>query len=128
MYEVQAGKIAEKKAQSPAVKEFAKTMGTDHPAMTQQMVQLFKASNEKIPTALGPRGKSMIDALNAARPEDFDKLYLQQQQAAQKAELSLLKDYAAGGENAEVKPVAAKAAISVQAHLDKVRALQAAAK
>ncbi|MBA4011690.1 MAG: hypothetical protein C0481_07465 [Phenylobacterium sp.] len=128
MYEVEAGKIAETKAQSPAVKAFAKTMVTDHPAMTQQMVQLFKASNEKIPTALGPRGKSMIDALNAARPEDFDKLYLQQQRAAQKAELSLLQDYARDGENSEVKPVAAKAAVSVQAHLDKVGELQAAAK
>lgn len=128
LYEVQAGKIAETKAQSPAVKSFAKTMVTDHPAMTNQMTQLFRATNEEIPTELGPRGKSMISALNAARPEDFDKVYLEQQRAAQQAELSLLRDYAAAGESSEIKPAAAKAALLVQAHLDKVRELQATAK
>jgi putative membrane protein len=128
LYEVEAGKIAQTKAQSSAVKDFAKTMVTDHPAMTRQMTELFKATNEKIPTELGPRGKSMIAALNAARPEDFDKLYLEQQRAAQRAELSLLQDYAKDGERAEVKPVAGKAALVVQAHLDKVNELRAAAK
>lgn len=128
LYEVQAGKIAQAKAQSPAVKDFAKTMVTDHPAMTRQMTQLFKATNEKIPTELGPRGKSMIAALNAAAPGDFDKVYLDQQRAAQAAELSLLRDYADGGESSEIKPVAAKAALVVQAHLDKVRELQTPAK
>jgi putative membrane protein len=68
----------------------------------------------------------MIDALNAASPADFDKLYLDQQQAAQKAELSLLQDYAAGGESADIKPAAAKAVPKVQAHLAKVQELQAA--
>jgi putative membrane protein len=70
----------------------------------------------------------MIEALNAAGPADFDKLYLDQQQAAQQAELALLQGYADGGESADIKPAAAKAIPKVQAHLDKVHELQAAMK
>jgi len=126
MYQVQAGKIAQTKAQAQGVKDFGKMMVTDHTAMSNQMKQLFVAAKEKVPTELGPRGKGMIDALNAASPADFDKLYLDQQQAAQKAELSLLQDYANAGESADIKPAAAKAVPKVQAHLAKVQELQAA--
>jgi putative membrane protein len=70
----------------------------------------------------------MIDALNAAAPADFDKLYLSQQQTAQAAELTLLSAYAEGGESKDIKPAAAKNVPKVQAHLDKVHELQAALK
>lgn len=126
MYQVQAGKIAQTKGQSPGVKDFGKLMVTDHTAMGSQMKQLFVTTKEKIPTELGPRGKRMIAALNAASPADFDKLYLDQQEAAQKAELSLLQDYAGAGESTDIKPAAAKAVPKVQAHLAKVTELRAA--
>jgi putative membrane protein len=128
LYQVQAGKIAEAKGQSPAVKDFGKMMVADHSTMTNQMKHLFAATNTKIPTELGARGKGMIDALSAAAPADFDKLYLTQQQAAQEAELALLKGYADNGESTDIKPAAAKAVPKTQAHLDKVHELQAALK
>jgi putative membrane protein len=126
MYQIQAGKIAEAKGQSPGVKDFGKMMVTDHTAMTNQMKHLFAATKLPIPTELGPRGKGMISALNAASPADFDKLYLDQQKAAQEAELALLKGYADAGESTDIKPAAAKAVPKTQAHLDKVHELQAA--
>ena len=126
MYQIQAGKIAQAKGQSQGVKDFGKSMVTDHTAMTNQMKHLFAATKLPIPTELGPRGKGMIDALNAASPADFDKLYLDQQKAAQEAELALLKGYADAGESTDIKPAAAKAAAKTQAHLDKVHELQAA--
>jgi len=126
LYQIQAGKIAEAKAQSDAVKDFAKMMVADHAAMTNQMKHLFAATKVKVPTELGPRGKRMIDALNAASPADFDKIYLNQQQAAQAAELTVLRVYADGGESTDIKPAAAKRIPKVQASLDKVHELQAA--
>jgi putative membrane protein len=126
LYQIQAGKIAEAKAQSEAVKDFAKAMVADHTSMTNQMKHLFEATKVKVPTELGPRGKRMIDALNAAAPADFDKVYLNQQQAAQAAELTALRLYAEGGESTDIKPAAAKRIPKVQASLDKVHELQAA--
>jgi putative membrane protein len=126
LYQIQAGKIAEAKAQSPAVKDYAKAMVADHSAMTNQMKHLFAATKVKVPTELGPRGKRMIEALNAAAPADFDKVYLNQLQSAQAAELTLLRVYADAGESTDLKPAAAKRIPKVQAHLDKVHELQAA--
>ena len=68
MYQIQAGKIAETKGQSQGVKDFGTMMVTDHTAMSNQMKHLFAATNTKIPTELGARGKRMIDDLNAASP------------------------------------------------------------
>ena len=104
LYQIQAGKIAETKAQSDGVKAFAKEMVTDHTAMTNQMKHIFAALKAPVPTALGPRGQRMIDALNAAAPADFDKVYLNQQQSAQAAELTVLRVYADAGESTDLKP------------------------
>ncbi len=126
LYQIQAGKIAEAKAQSPAVKDFAKMMVADHATMTNQMKHVFAALGAKVPTELGPRGSRMIDALNAASPADFDKVYLNQQEAAQAAELAVLRVYADSGESTDIKPAAEKRIPTVKAHLDKVHELQAA--
>ena len=126
LYQVQAGKIAEAKAQSQAVKDFAKAMVADHTTMTNQMKHVFAALDVKVPTELGPRGTRMIDALNAASPADFDKTYLNQQEAAQAAELAVLRVYADSGESTDIKPAAEKRIPAVKANLDKVHELQAA--
>jgi putative membrane protein len=126
MYQIQAGKIAEAKGQSQGVKDFGTMMVTDHTAMSNQVKHLFAATHTKIPTELGARGKRMIADLNAASPANFDKLYLNQQQTSQAAELTLLSAYAEGGESSDIKPAAAKLIPQVQAHLAKVQELQAA--
>jgi putative membrane protein len=125
LYQVQAGKIAETKGQSQGVKDFGTTMVADHTAMSNQLKHLFAATSTAIPTELGPRGKRMIDDLNAAAPADFDKLYLAQQQTTQAGELTLLSAYAEGGESKDIKPAAARNIPKVQAHLAKVNELQA---
>lgn len=126
LYQVQAGKIAEAKAQSAAVKDFAKSMVSDHTEASSQMKQLFVVTKVPVPTELGPRGQRMIAALEAAAPADFDKVYLDQQQAAQAAELTVLRVYADGGESSDIRPAAAKRIPKVQASLEKVQELQAA--
>jgi putative membrane protein len=108
------------------VKDFGSMMVNDHTAMSNQMKHIFAATSTKIPTELGARGKRMLADLNAAGPAEFDKLYLNQQQTSQAAELTLLSAYAEGGESSDIKPAAAKLIPQVQAHLAKVQELQAA--
>jgi putative membrane protein len=126
MYEIQAGQIAQKKGQSPGVKDFGKMMVTEHTAMSNQMKPLITAAGKTPPTGLDERRKGLIDNLNAASPADFDKAYLSQQEAAHSEALTLMQGYADNGDDAGLKAGAAKAAPKVQAHLDKVRELQAA--
>ncbi|MBU1376436.1 MAG: DUF4142 domain-containing protein [Alphaproteobacteria bacterium] len=128
MYEIGAGGIAQTKGQSADVKAFGKMMVTAHTAMSNEVKPLFIAAAAKVPTELDQRRKGLIDNLNAATPADFDATYLSQQEAAHQEALTLLKGYADGGSDAGLKAAAAKAIPKVQAHLDKVHALQAAKK
>lgn len=124
MYEIQAGQIAQKKGQSAGVKDFGKMMVTDHTALSNTMKPLVRAAGVTAPTGLDERRKGLIDNLNAAAPADFDKVYLSQQEAAHNEALSLMQGYADRGDDAGLKAAAAKTAPKVQAHLDRVKALQ----
>ena len=124
MYEIEAGKIAQAKAKDPAVKAFAKMMVADHTAMSKDADPAVKASGKPVPTELDERRKGLIDNLNNAKPEDFDKEYVNQQIAAHEETLTLLKGYADGGDDAGLKTLAAGAIPKVQAHLDKANTLK----
>lgn len=125
MYEIQAGAIAEKKGQAPGVREFGKMMVTDHTALSNTMKPLVIKAGLTPPPGLDERRKGLIDNLNAAAPADFDKVYLNQQEAAHTEALSLMQGYADKGDNADLKAAAAKTAPKVQMHLDHVKKLQA---
>jgi putative membrane protein len=124
MYEIQAGQIAAAKAKDPAVKAFGKMMVTEHTAMGKEAEPAMTASGKPIPPALDERRKGLIDNLNAAKPEEFDKAYMSQQEAAHDETLTLLKGYADGGDDAGLKTVASGAIPKVQAHLDKAKEIQ----
>lgn len=124
MYEIQAGQIAQQKAQSADVKAFGKMMVTDHTAMVNQMKPLVTAAGKTAPADLDERRKGFLDNLRAASGADFDKVYLSQQEAAHNEALTLMQGYAGNGDNAALKDMAAKAVPKIQAHLDKVRQLQ----
>ena len=122
-YEIQAGQIAVKRAQSPEVKALAQMMVQDHTKLGQEMQQTLQSSGAGVapPADLDDRRKGMIQNLNAAGDSDFDLAYLHQQLAAHIEALSLMKRYADGGDNAALKTLAAKAAPTIQHHLDEVK-------
>ena len=81
MYEVQAGKLATEKGQSDAVKQFAQQMVDAHTKTTEELTGIVKSKNIKVdlPTALDSTHQKLIDDLNSASAQDFDKTYAKQQ-------------------------------------------------
>ena len=126
MYEIEAGQIAQKKGQSADVKAFGKMMVSDHTAMSNEMKPLITAAGKTAPAGLDERRKGLIDNLNAASAAEFDNVYLSQQEAAHSEALTLMQGYADNGDDAGLKGAAAKAVPKIQAHLDRVKQLQAA--
>ena len=126
MYEIEAGQIAQKKGQSADVKAFGKMMVSDHTAMSNEMKPLITAAGKTAPAGLDERRKGLIDNLNAASAAVFDNVYLSQQEAAHSEALTLMQGYADNGDDAGLKGAAAKAVPKIQAHLDRVKQLQAA--
>ena len=120
MYEVEAGKIAEARAQDPQIKAFAEKMVKAHTESTDKLKSLLVAMKSNIapPAQLDDRRESMIDELRGAKDADFDARYLTQQVDAHKEALILMHGYAKDGDVPSIKKFAAKMAPAVQSHLD----------
>lgn len=125
VYEIEAGKIAQEKAQSADVKAFGQQMVTDHTAMLNEMKPVITQAGFTPPAELDERRKGLLDNLRAASGAEFDQVYLDQQEAAHEEALTLMRGYAENGDNAALKDLAAKGAPKIEAHLQKVNQLKA---
>jgi putative membrane protein len=127
MYEVQAGKLAAQKGQSDAVKQFAQQMVDAHTKTTEELTGIVKAKSIKVdlPTSLDSTHQKLIDELNSAAAQDFDKTYADQQVDAHKKAVGLFKKYAAKGDDAEVRQFAEKTLPTIEHHLEEAKKLPA---
>ena len=120
MYEIEAGKIAAQKGQSDAVKQFGQQMTEAHTQTSTELKSIVEAEkiNVKLPAQLDAKHQKMIDDLNAAKAEDFDKTYIDQQESAHEKAVDLFEDYSEDGDNGAVKQFAAKTLPAIKGHLE----------
>jgi len=119
MFEIESAKVAQQRSNNAEVKTFAGQMVADHTATTTELKGIVAKDNLAAPpTALDEPHAKMLADLKAADANSFDTVYLDQQTKAHEDALNLLTGYAAGGENADLKAMAAKTAPKVQGHLD----------
>jgi putative membrane protein len=126
MYEVEAGKIAQERGQTAAVKNFGAKMVTAHTETTNKLKATLASTHPDItpPAHLDDRRQGMIDELRGAKDADFDARYIAQQVDAHKEALILMKGYAKDGDTAAIKTLAAKTAPVVQMHLNMAEKIQ----
>lgn len=126
MYEVEAGKIAAEKGQSPAIKQYGQMMVEAHSKTTDELKAILAAEkiNVQLPTALDAKHKGLIDTLNKATPADFDKTYAEQQEDAHGDAEDLFDDYADDGDNAALKAFAAKVLPIIKQHKEQADKLE----
>ena len=124
MYEVRAGKLAQTRGKTSQVKQFGAMMVNDHSATTEQLKAIVKKDNLSAPpTALDPTRRAMVDALDAAPANTFDRTYIDQQVKAHQEALNMLRTYAQSGTNADLKAFAAQTAPKVAQHLEKAQSM-----
>jgi len=125
MYEVEAGKIANQKGQSPQVKGFGQMMVEAHSKTTEDLKAII--ANEKLkvdlPTKFDSKHQKLIDDLTAASNEDFDKTYAKQQVDGHEEAAKLFDSYAKDGDNASLKQFAQKTLPVIQEHLAEAKKL-----
>lgn len=120
MYEVQAGRIAVERSKNARVKALGQMMITDHTKAGEELKPIAAAANLAVPTALDQRHQGMIDNLRGATDQDFDRVYLQQQEAAHNETAMLLETYGRMGGHAGLKGWAAKTLPVVKQHQEHV--------
>ena len=125
MYEVTAGKLAAQRAQSPAVKDFARQMIAAHTKTTDTLKGIIASHNIQVtpPAHVDDRRQGMLDNLRGAKAADFDHRYIVQQIAAHKEADTLFRGYAKNGDNAAIKNFARTTDKDIQHHLTMARAL-----
>ncbi|HET7086702.1 MAG TPA: DUF4142 domain-containing protein [Rhizomicrobium sp.] len=130
MYEVEAGRIAEQRAQSPAVKDFAREMVEAHTGTTSQLKSLLAKGDIDVtpPAHVDMRRQGMLDDLRGAKSQDFDHRYVSQQVAAHREADILMRGYAKEGDSRTLKEFAAATDHAVKMHLSKAEKLDKAVK
>lgn len=126
MYEVEAGRIAAQRSTNPRIKAFGEKMVADHGKANEELKPIAAAANLTVPTALDQRHQGLIDNLRGATDQDFDRVYLQQQEAAHNETAMMLETYGRTGDHEGLKGWAAKTLPVVHAHARTVDGLDEA--
>lgn len=140
MAEVELGRLAEQKAQSPQVKDFARQMVEDHTKANTELEQIARAQNIQLPTALDQDHQDALQKLQGLSGADFDREYIDAMVDGHQDAVDLLKDHADDlKDNAQGAPVgtsgtapakaqadqwAANTLPAVQSHLDMAKRIQ----
>lgn len=130
LFEIESSKIALERTKNPEVKAFARMMIEAHTGTTKGLNDAIAGSGLAItpPTTLPQDKTDALADLRSAKPEDFDKKYMDAQVDGHQAALDLMARYARDGGNASLKAAATATAPVVQQHLDAAKALRDALK
>ncbi len=122
--DIDAGKLAESKAQSADVKAFAERMVTDHTAVNKsakQLVQKLQVTPEPNATSesLQKGGDQNLATLKKLSGAAFDKAYIDHEVTYHEAVLNALdKTLIPSAQNPELKALLVKVRPAFQAHLE----------
>jgi len=125
-----AGKLAEKKGASKAVKDFAKTMVTDHSGVNKQAVALVTKLNvtpedNDTNKQLKSGGDANLAKLEGLSGKAFDKEYIDHEVAYHQAVLDAIdKTLIPNAQNADLKALLVKVRPAIAAHLDMAKKIQ----
>ena len=127
--EVEAGKLAQQRASSEKVKEYAEQMVKDHGRMLEEQQQLASAKGLQLPKQPKKEHQEALKKLQQAKGEQFDRAYMSQMVKDHEQALKTVQAAAQKAKDPELKALAGKALPEIQKHLQMAKQLsdQAAA-
>jgi putative membrane protein len=124
MMAVQLAQLAQQKASSPDVKEFAKQLEQDHSKANEDLKTLAQQKNVNLPSELDQKHQSQVAKFNNLSDEKFDKEYMKATVGDHKKDVKMFQKHADRGMDSHVKEFAAKTLPNLQAHLQKAEELR----
>jgi putative membrane protein len=128
LFEIEAGKLAVQKAQSPDLKRFGQMMIDDHTQASQKLEQAIKAGNVSTtpPKTLDTRHQQAVDQLKNMPAGQFDQAYYQSQVQGHREMLALNQAYSQNGDNPALKQFSAQVSPVIQKHLSALQQMASA--
>lgn len=116
MLELELGQLADKKASSKEVKEFADKMKTGHSQANTKLKQLAKNKNVSLPDSIAEDGMETKQDLAKLTGTKFDKKYIEEMLDNHKKDVNKFEDMAEKAEDPEVKNFAQQTLPSLKNH------------
>ncbi len=124
MFEIQAGQLAQQKAENPAYKDFAQMTISDHTKTTDQLKKMApQLQGVELPQQMDRTHQAKIDKLNSLAGAAFERQYKQDQIQGHRQAISEFERYAKSGDNAELKQWAEDTLPTLKTHLQHAEAL-----
>lgn len=123
MAEVRLGKLAEQKATSPDIKNFAQKMVNDHSQLNEQMMPIAQQMGVSSPKSISKKDKKEIAKLENMSGQQFDDAYIKCMLKDHKKDLSDFRQEASNTQNAQLKQAAQHGAQVIDGHLQLAKEL-----
>jgi len=131
MFEVKAGQLAEQRAMSPQVKQFAQRMVTDHTRANQELMALARQKGWQVPTALDQKHQELFTRLQnggrsgnqpaaggtGAAAGQFDRQYMEMQLKGHEKDVREFEKATQQAKDPQLKSWAQKTLPVIQEHL-----------
>ena len=124
LMEVQAATIAQQKAQSDELKQFAQQLLNDHQKANQELQALAVKKNVTLPTEMGPKHEAHIAKLQNASEAQFDRQWIKMQVDHHKKDVREFQRHSDRSMDSHVKAFAEKNLPTLQQHLQTAQNLQ----
>src|SRR5258706_11181120 len=123
MTEIELSKVAQDKAASQRLKDFAGMMVTDHTKAGDQLKQLAATKNITLPASLSDASQKKLDDLNKKTGSAFDKAYKDDMLSDHKGAVDKFQKGSNDLKDADLKNFATQTLPTIQMHLDSIKAI-----
>ncbi len=123
--EIEASLLAEKRAQSLAVKAFVRLMVDDHVQIESRLAAVLNALSADAPNGPGQDNAKKISDLNRLHGADFDRRFMQEQIKDHREDIQKFSDEIGSTRSDDIKRFATETLPLLKQHLALAEAVQA---
>jgi putative membrane protein len=123
--EVEAGKLAQSKGNSQAVKDFGAMMVKDHSDANAKLKSIAGSEKVDLPSTSSAGQMASKAKLEVLTGDAFDKAYIKDQIKAHQQTVALFNKEITSGADAQAKAFAKETLPTVRSHLKKIREIAA---
>jgi putative membrane protein len=121
--EVQTAQLAQQRAASPQVKQFASKMITDHTQANGELQQIAEQKKLTLPSQPGREHVATEQKLRGLNGSAFDQAYAQEEVRDHQEDVALFQREASSGQDPDLKAFAQKTLPTLQRHLQMAQGL-----
>lgn len=124
MLEIAAGKMAEEKGTSQAVKDFGAMMVKDHGKASEELKSIATSKNITLPSTMGEDHQKHVDELAKLSGKEFDKKYVDMMADDHDDDVDMFDKASKDLKDPELKAFATQTLSVVKGHLERITTIK----